>query len=124
MVTKGAHSAASGRANLPSTFTAALFIVPLCINPGVRGVLQLGRQGGQLAHVIGNPQVLDRNARECVIEVLSEKVFLASLPGNVFNLQRVGNLQGGVSEAQTLGEPSHDEDCNGEEEEGNGDVNI
>ena len=56
--------------------------------------------------------------------MLPEQIFLASPLGNVFNLKRVGNLQGGVSEPQTLREPMHNVDCRGKELEGNDCVNI
>ena len=85
----------------------ALLIMPLCVHPGIGGILQLRRQGGQPAHVVGTAQVLHGGAREGVGEMLPQQVFLASLSGDIFNLERVGNLQGGVSEAQTLREPWH-----------------
>ena len=96
----------------------------LGIFPRVRSVLQLRRQGGQLAHVVGDPQVLDRDVRESVGEVLPQVLLLAHASGNVLDLKCVGDLHGGVSEVQALGESPHDEDCDGEEEEGDGDVNI
>ena len=64
------------------------------------------------------PQILDRDARESVGKMLPEQIFRASLLRDVFNLKRVRNLQGGVSEPQTLREPSHNEDCHGKEDKG------
>ena len=75
-------------------------------------------------HALLIPQILDRDAREGVGEMLPEQIFLASLMGDVFNLKRVGNLQGGVSEPQTLREPLHNVDCRGKELESNDCVNI